>query len=736
MLGFQDTFETEEFMRTFGLDELSNHLDMEDDAMGSRFNMKKEDQTLAEQKMFLALKPHKNTTIIEVKRDKKKYLGYDGVEDPDIYLNNHQVSRKFIVKGNWKKPNPKYIHSVLSQYLRAIEKTHGPIEYYESEDEEMPLESSPSSKRDELQPARTISSNLGQPILKPSESIKLLDTSRKPEKVTLQQQEEIFKKQQLQQQQDELRRKQEQAESQKLKEKLDRERKERERIERIEKERREKIEKEKAELKRQEALELEEFKQNIMHARPGLLRPALANFTEINQPEVVFEDSELTPFPFFSFLSSTIAERYPSEKAFSFKMSLFTSVVYNENIKFLDLLLKYITDGFEDISVLNSETLPQIFLYEDIEFEWYSATKTLSLSYQLYDEHYQTPVAARNKRRSNVDRDDLSEGSETQFYLSDSDLLSSNVVIFVFDQDRELSKKRFNPILDVLDKSVNYQIELVIIYLAETPYDDYSVPNRLSKKDIVDTLDIENLIDNGQIALRFLTLTYVKNKAENVINFTDLKKFFRESFRFLIRCAIMESAMLKEWKFYSMRDLSMMICNALKQKTDDTSNEENNEEMKYFRAKLTENTIESYFYIKNYISELVNCINRNFYEWCERQDYVIRDFMSEEEAHLFEVAIRAGPKTSRFIEKLFKLDSFNKQFIEKMKQKFAQHYSYSMINDILNQKFQRYFGQNKNVYQYLEDLSQIYENDWNFNDLKGIKFICKSLVSFFPLSTQ
>ena len=180
----------------------------------------------------------------------------------------------------------------------------------------------------------------------------------------------------------------------------------------------------------------------------------------------------------------------------------------------------------------------------------------------------------------------------------------------------------------------------------------------------------------------------------------------------------MESTLLREWKFYSFRDLAMMICNSLKQQMEVLAIE-SNEKVKLLRSKLNENTIESYFYLKNYVSDLVSGINHNFHEWYERHDYVIKDFMSEEEISLFEDAILAGPKSSRLIEKLFKLDSFNKKLIEKMKQKFAQNYSYSMINDILSNRFASYFGLDPKNSHYFDDLVHIYENGWDFNDLKG-----------------
>ena len=462
MLGFQDTFETEEFMRTYGLDE-SQSIEIEDEAIGTdgnrRFNMKKEDQAIADQKIFMALRPSKNTTIIEVKRDKKKYLGYEGVEDPDIYLNNDQVSRRFIVKGNWKKPNPRYINSVIRQYLRVFEKAHGvmePIaddkeEQEEDEDEMAEIEPEgavirrePIAKPNPLTLTQTVS-------MRPTDGIKVVESKKSETQRLLQ--EEILRKQQ-QQEEKELRRRQEQERFER--QKIERERKERERIERerLERERiqREKIEREKAELKRQEALELEEFKKNITRARPGLIRPLLGSSVEINQPELVFEDTELTEFPFFTFLSKTIAERYPSENTYSYKMSVFTSIAYQENIKFLDLLLKFITDGFQDISVLDSESLPQIFLYEDIEFEWHSVLKTLSLSYQLYDERYQSSDANKNKGFNTMGIENQSDGSDNPFYISDSDLLSSNVVVFIFDQDTDLSKRRFQSNLGCFGK--------------------------------------------------------------------------------------------------------------------------------------------------------------------------------------------------------------------------------------------------------------------------------------------
>ena len=753
LLAFEDMEEAYSFLKFYPLVEVPQEMETDDIIGGEEgpfFKLMKvkiegDEAKLEARKKFIAIKPAMNTRIIEDKREIKNFKEYQN--EKNIHYNNTQVPRRFIVQGLWKFPSSKYLLKVMSNMLKIrFDTTHEPKLITASvPDYEVPEIESLSNKLIRKKSSADLTL-LGR---RASEARKEL-IGEIPEEEDVDAEGELTVKEQKQ-----LKDLEKEQEEQKLKhiseqkraELIKKQKLEAEEIriaKEAERKRREQIEKERQELinysakrtfkilnrvlkKTQKELigHLEatlDYERDLSSFRKAILENSIEY--GLNSSRLVFATQERDvsfieeedKHAFFSFLAVSLAEQEPDLDRYCYKAVIFHPLFKDIHFELFRYIIRFFTDNQERLEEFEFDQIPTLYESKNIEFEIENELKKLWVCFKVYDENF----LAQNEQKD--PEEDDSDSVNSPKFVPPSDVLSANMVIFVVTGDKKVDKERFEPVYNaIIGKKHSETVNVLFLHLSELRLDKAEKKNK--KQEIIENLKLHALYEKG-LQPYFIKIPYfVDYEVESRrYNFKNMNYILHDKLTAVMKQGIEDQVSVKVPCFYTLRDLAEKLKNGLEEmeflniEYESTSLEAM---AKIFHESMSENSIEAYYYVKNFLSHAVDSIKLNFDFWHERLDQVAPEFLENYNQAAFEKIRDAKQDFDAILEKMFKINDFDERYWRRLQAIPKARVDYDTVYGLIERKVQKVFQSRKKEIR-LDEILQILTKNFKFNSAIGM----------------
>jgi len=762
LLSFEDLQEAETYLRLYGLEEVPQEMERDDriGAEGTAFRLQKikyndDEERINAVKRYAALKPVMNTRIIEAKRDIENFKGIYQHEK-DIHFNNTQVPRKFLIKGQWKTFDKKfYLKALISMlnlplavFRETVSVKPGAVqeqaEVEEEEEVEVPKKTELFAKPAEKSAMSALTKQA--PAAEEEGSGGLLALKRKTSEVVPKEQllskpaaEAVDAKSASQKEAEEKRK----AQAEKERKEQERLAKENEARRKAEAEERKRLQakREKAALnlfkvlgttleKNQKELlqhfeaaldydrEVKEFRKAILTNKfeYGLNSMKLKGLPPTTDLYLMEEEST---YKFFNFLVESFSTKEPELDKYCFKASLFYPLKKDFHFELFKILLQFLTDNQESLEQLDFDQFPTLYENKNIEFSSGDQTKQLCVSYKLYDESYRI----QSKTEIEQESDSVIDSANINFVLP-NEVLSSNVILFVLTGKNKTDRQRFEPIFNAINNRQSIEkVSVVFMQLIETKQDKSK--RRLKKDEMIQLFSLEELYEKG-LRPYFIRIPYteVTEQANGHFYFKGIDHFLQDKFTTIVNQSLQDKISVKLPSFFTLKDLAEKVRNSL----EDLDNLEIDYESsgmevkaKLFHEMMSTNSIESYFYVKNFLNHAVESIKLNFDYWYHNLDEIPQEFLENFNQKAFDKIKNAKQEFDEILEVMFKFNDFDEKYTQKIRAKVTKPFNSSLVYELISRKIQKVFMSRKREFN-LQELSDFLLTDFKYNSALG-KFL-------------
>jgi len=772
LLSFEDQKEVQDFCRLYGLEESPEEFEMDDriGGDGPSFKLRKikidGDESKAEaRKKFLALKPLMNTRIIEAKRDIENFKGKYQPEK-NIHFDNTQVSRKFLVKGLWKTVDSKYYLKVLKHMLNL------PMDALQG----APLSAKKIGKKEEPEVIETIikkpsiaeDQSILSTFIKPLEKQPSIKDAHKPEDVSpllsLARKESIGSKEALLKAKEIEDKKSKTVEVAKS-----------ENLLAAEKRKEQELAKKKEEEERLKILQLKEIEKKLQAKRNAstneifeilnqalnknqkelmgyfeaaldyerdlrhFSKSVLANKFEyrLNTPklqykgqgkEVTFMEEE-DPYAFFNLLADTLAEKEPSLQKYCYKTVIFHPLYKDIHFELFNHIVKFLTNDQEKLETIEFDQFPALYENKNIEFTFENEIRKLWLSYKIYDENCKSQA-----KNHDIDEDMSISSAEAPDEVSVNEILSANMILFIITGNKKQDQERFEPICSAIcGRQSSENLSIIFLQLYEIRHD--KPQKKLKKAEIARILDLGRL--NGKnVKPYFLKVGYSISQDNEE---GEQKRFYLKDIDYILKTkassimvqGIEDQIFIKLPAFYTLKDLTEKLRNSF----EDLDNLEIDYEStgtevkaKLFHELMSSNSIESYFYVKNFLSHAVDSIKINFDFWYSNLDRVAPEFLENYNQKALDKIKSSKADFDKMLERMLKINDFDENYNEILKAGTKARLGFNTVYDLIERKLRKVFQTRKKEIR-LNEVSHILEKEFKFNSAIGIDI--KNLANKF-----
>ena len=380
-------------------------------------------------------------------------------------------------------------------------------------------------------------------------------------------------------------------------------------------------------LSKEMQLEFIEFRENLKKPvfEYGLIPSSHLSLGDFDIPFPLVEKEE-DQYKIFPMLAKSLADKNPLDSTFTFKAMILSQIVMSIDDPFIDILLKYLSDGLASFYSIDPDELPQLFLHHDILFNMGESKKNLRISYTFYDEQ-----AKCQELKDHIDDDTLSESIEEELHILPTEIASSNIIFFILSTDTKTDQLRFNCILNFLKTKRSSSICLNIIFLQ--PYEviiknDNIYTKKKSRSDILENFKLTSYMEAGKVHISIINIAYYASPfADDHYGyvFPKLAYSFDSKLRAAMQVMIEEQDVKKEPRFYNFDELANLVSDRMRISMDQFMAESityNISKPDIFYTEMNSKSIESYFYCKAYNNQIAKILIANIDNWSNKIDKI------------------------------------------------------------------------------------------------------------------
>jgi len=426
---------------------------------------------------------------------------------------------------------------------------------------------------------------------------------------------------------------------------------------------------------------------------------------------------EESTYKFFNFLVESFSTKEPELDKYCFKASLFYPLKKDFHFELFKILLQFLTDNQESLEQLDFDQFPTLYENKNIEFSSGDQTKQLCVSYKLYDESYRI----QSKTEIEQESDSVIDSANINFVLP-NEVLSSNVILFVLTGKNKTDRQRFEPIFNAINNRQSIEkVSVVFMQLIETKQDKSK--RRLKKDEMIQLFSLEELYEKG-LRPYFIRIPYteVTEQANGHFYFKGIDHFLQDKFTTIVNQSLQDKISVKLPSFFTLKDLAEKVRNSL----EDLDNLEIDYESsgmevkaKLFHEMMSTNSIESYFYVKNFLNHAVESIKLNFDYWYHNLDEIPQEFLENFNQKAFDKIKNAKQEFDEILEVMFKFNDFDEKYTQKIRAKVTKPFNSSLVYELISRKIQKVFMSRKREFN-LQELSDFLLTDFKYNSALGV----------------